>query len=196
MKVVLYARVSKDENIKSNRFQDPENQLKALRDYCKSKGWEIFEEYIDKVSGAKADRPAFRQMFSHSKMNLFEAVLVWKLDRFSREPMYMVLGYINNLKRQGVGLISITESWLDTRKENPVSELIISIMAWFSAEERRKISERTVLGIARKKENGTYRGGLRGKDKKPRKSRSDRGLKRGSSKLRAELIKKREKRED
>ena len=189
MKVAIYARVSKDEHEKDNRFQDPENQLIALRKYCESKDFEVFHEYVDKQSGADPSRPAFREMMQHASMKLFDAIIIWKIDRFSREPMYVVMGYVNKLKKSNVGLISITESWLDTGQENPVSELILSIMAWFSAEERRKISERTILGIQRKKANGTYKGGKRGKDRKPRKRRKDRGKKRGVSKKTAEFIK-------
>jgi len=182
MKVAIYARVSKDEHEKDNRFQNPENQLRVLRNYCKAKEYEIFKEYIDKKSGADASRESFREMLYHAELKLFDAIIIWKLDRFSREPMYVVMGYINKLKKRGIGLVSTTETWLDTTAENPVSELILSIMAWFSAEERRKISERTKLGIAKKKEDGTYKGGKRGKDKKPRRIRSDRGIKRGVQK--------------
>ena len=189
MKVAIYARVSKDENETDNRFQDPENQLIALRKYCDSKEWVIVKEYVDKRSGADPSRAAFRDMMHASQYTFFEAIIIWKIDRFSREPMYVVMGYINRLKKAKVGLISMTESWLDTRIDNPVSELILSIMAWFSAEERRKISERTILGIQRKKENGTYRGGQRGKDKKPRKKRGDRGIKRGANKQTLPFIK-------
>ena len=189
MKVAIYARVSKDENEKDNRFQDPENQLIVLRRYCESKEWTVFKEYVDKRSGADPSREAFREMLYHATIKLFDAIVVWKIDRFSREPMYVVMGYINKLKRFNIGLISMTESWLDTRKDNPVSELILSIMAWFSAEERRKISERTKLGIARKKENGTYRGGKRGPDKKPRRIRNDRGIKRGVNEKTRSFIK-------
>jgi DNA invertase Pin-like site-specific DNA recombinase len=182
MKVVLYARVSKDESVNDNRYQNPENQLKALREYCKLNDYEVVKEYVDKKSGADPSREAFREMMHHAQLKVFQAIIVWKLDRFSREPMYVVMGYIQRLKKHKVGLISMTEGWLDTREENPVSELILSIMAWFSAEERRKISERTKLGIMKKKEDGTYFGGKRGKDKKPRRIRTDRGLKRGATK--------------
>ncbi len=178
MKVAIYARVSKDEDKKDNRFQDPENQLRVLRKYCEAHSYKIVNEYVDKKSGADPNRPSFRQMLNDSYMKFFECIIVWKLDRFSREAMYVTMGYINKLKNVGVGLISITEGWLDTRKDNPVSDLILSIMAWFSAEERRKISERTKLGIEKKKADGSYMGGKRGKDKKPRRVRSDRGISR------------------
>lgn len=171
--VALYARVSKDELAQDRRFQDPENQLRVMRDFCKGKEFEIVAEYVDKQSGADPNRPEFRRMLKEGLSKGFRAIIVWKLDRFSREPMFVVMGYIEYLKLNNIGLISVTESWLDTREENPVSDLILSIMAWFSAEERRKISERTKAGIAKKREDGTYTGGRPkgSKDKKPRKLR-------------------------
>lgn len=171
MRIAIYARVSKDENVKDNRYQDPENQLIILRKWAAANEHQIVAEYIDRQSGADANRPQFQSMLKDAFRKNFKAIVVWKLDRFSREPMFVILGYIEQLKIQGTGLISVTEGWLDTREENPVSELILAIMAWFSGEERRKISERTKAGIARKKSEGTYKGGRpKGSvDKKPRK---------------------------
>lgn len=184
MRVVLYARVSKDENFSDGRYQDPENQLKVLREYAKLHEYEVVGEYVDRKSGADADREGFQRMLREAYIKRFKAVLVWKLDRFSREPMFVILGYIQRLKASGVGIISITEGWLDTREENPVSELILAIFAWFSGEERRKISERTKLGIERRRAEGTYKGGRPkgSKDKKPRSKRGYYLRKRGVAK--------------
>lgn len=165
MKVALYARVSKDEDEKDARYQDPENQLMILRDFCKSKGWDIVEEYVDKSSGADPARPNFRRILKEAWVKGYKAIVVWKLDRFSREPMFVTLGYLEQLKIQGTALISLTESWLDTRSENPMGEVVMAIMAWASAEERRKISERTKAGIARRRAIGQWKGG------RPRKQR-------------------------
>lgn len=161
MKVAIYARVSKDEKFADGRFQDPENQLRIIRKYCEAHGYEIVAEYIDRLSGADPNRPQFKKMLdSHNAWSVgYKSIIVWKLDRFSREPMTVILGYINHLKKKGIGLISVTESWLDTREDNPVSELILAIMAWFCGEERRKISERTKAGIEKKKAAGVYKGG-------------------------------------
>ena len=49
MKVALYARVSKDEDEKDSRFQDPEYQLQAMREFSKFKGFEVVAEYVDPV---------------------------------------------------------------------------------------------------------------------------------------------------
>ncbi len=171
MRVALYARVSKDEHYDDNRYQDPENQLMALRDYCKSKNWEVIAEYVDRMSGADPNRPEFRKVIIEGWLKGYEGIVVWKLDRFSREPLFVTLSYIEQLKMARIGLISVTESWLDTRAENPMAELILAIMSWASAEERRKISERTKAGIARRKAIGQWRGGrpVGSKDKRARK---------------------------
>ena len=159
MKVALYARVSLDERDESKRqFQDTENQLKPLRDFCKSFDWEVHEEYIDKMSGANPARPRFRNMMSDAMQRKFSGVVVWKLDRFSREGIVPTMAYIQKLKSRGIWLKSMTESWLDTSQEG-ITEIVLAIMAWASAEERKKISERTKAGIARKKSLGKWKGG-------------------------------------
>lgn len=165
MKVALYARVSKDEDYKDDRYQDPENQLQILRQYCASREWEIVAEYVDRQSGADPNRPEFRKMMREYWEKGYKAIVVWKLDRFSREPMFVTMGYIEQLKRHNIGLISVTESWLDTRSDNPMADLVMAIMAWASAEERRKISERTKAGIRRLKAIGQWRGGRPRKEK-------------------------------
>ena len=157
MKVAIYARVSMDERYDDKRFQDVENQLVPLRDFCKSFNYEIVEEYIDKMSGANPARPAFRKMMQDAMLRRFSGVVVWKLDRFSREGIMPTMAYIKKLKSRGLWLKSMTESWLDTKEEG-ITEIVLAIMAWASAEERKKISERTKAGMARAKAKGKHVG--------------------------------------
>ena len=165
MKIAIYARVSLDESDnKSRKFQDPENQLQPLREFCKSFKWEIVEEYVDKMSGANPARPHFRRMIADAMQRRFSGVVVWKLDRFSREGIIPTIDYIQKLKRRGVGLRSLTESWLDTSQEG-ITEIVLAIMSWASAEERKKISERTKAGIQRLKRIGKWKGGRPKKSK-------------------------------
>lgn len=160
MKVAIYARVSKDETDTTGKtYQNPENQLVPLRDWAKAMQWEVVGEYIDRASGADAGRPGFRSLLNDGMKRKYSAVIVWKLDRFSRENMSNVLAYIQNLRKRGIAVISQTESWLDTREDNPMSELVLAVMSWASAEERRKISERTKAGINRLKALGHWKGG-------------------------------------
>lgn len=160
MRVALYARVSLEEGNKDDRrYQEPENQLVPLRTWAASQGWEIVGEYVDRGSGADPNRPEFKRLLNDGMMLKFANVLVWRWDRFSREPMWVAVGRVQRLRERGVGIKSLQESWLDTGKENPMGDLIHSILAWAAAEERRKISDRTKAGIARRRAIGQWRGG-------------------------------------
>lgn len=160
MRVALYARVSLEETDKGDRrYQEPENQLEPLRAWAERQGWEVYAEYVDRGSGADPNRPQFRQMLHDAMMMRFSEILVWKYDRFTREPSFVATGRLQKLRERSVGLRSLTEDWLNTSKENPMGDLILSIMAWHAAEERRKISERTKAGIQRRKNIGQWRGG-------------------------------------
>lgn len=160
MKVGIYARVSLDEeDEKKERFQNPENQLEPLREYCKTHGFEIYKEYVDRESGANPNRIAFREMLIDAHQGKIKCIICWKLDRFSREPMLSTLSYLNELKRKGVAVKSLTETWLDTSDENPISPVVLAVMSWAAGEERRKISERTKAGIQRLRNIGQWHGG-------------------------------------
>ena len=159
MKVAIYARVSLEEtNNKDRRYQEPENQLQPLRDWAKALGFEIYKEYIDRGSGANPARENFRLMFNMALSRQFSGILIWKLDRFSREGIMPTMAYIKQLKDRGVFLKSLTESWLDTQNEG-ITDIVLAIMAWASAEERKKISERTKAGIARLRLKNKWKGG-------------------------------------
>lgn len=158
MKVALYARVSKEEtDVQGRQYQEPENQLKPMREYCNQMQWEIKFEFIDRKSGADSNRPEFQKMLSEARQHHFDLLLVWAIDRFSREPILNTLKYLETLKLNGIYLKSLTEN-IDTRDEG-ASELIMLIMMWLAAEERRKIARRTRAGIQRLKNLGTWKGG-------------------------------------
>ena len=160
LKVCLYARVSLEEGDKNDRrYQEPENQLEPLRDWAKNQGWIIINEYVDRCSGGDHNRPNFKKMLNDAMLLKFNSILVWKLDRFSREGISHTLSYIQKLQNRNVSVKSMTESWLDTSKDNPISEMLLAVMSWVAQEERRKISERTKLGIQRRKNLGIWKGG-------------------------------------
>lgn len=159
IKVAAYVRVSLDETDKnSKQFQDPENQLDQLKDFCKAMKWDLKYIYIDKMSGANPARPEFRKMMSEALQRRFSGIVVWKLDRFSREGIIPTMSYIKQLKERGIWLRSMTESWLDTSQEG-ITDIVLAIMSWAAAEERKKISERTKAGIARRRAIGQWKGG-------------------------------------
>ncbi len=169
MKVAIYVRVSKDVVSSSGQLQDPTNQIEPLKKYAEARGWEVHRIYIDRMSGGAANRPRFREMMDSISGREFDHILVWSLDRFSREGITSTLAYMKKLKFAGVGITSLQEPWMNIDDEG-IGQLLLSLWAWLAKEERRKISERTKAGLARVKRAGKKLGRPVGsKDKKRRK---------------------------
>ena len=81
MRIAIYARVSKNDNT-----QNPKNQLEPLRKFAEALNGEIVKEYIDKASGGgSADRESFLRMLNDADKHKFDLLLIWALDRLSRE---------------------------------------------------------------------------------------------------------------
>jgi len=153
---------------KSDESQDPVNQLNPLRDYARALGGEIIAEYVDMASGGTSDRVQFIQMLEDADKRKFDLVLVWALDRLSREGISNTLGYLERLKRNNIALKSLQESWLDTRDEG-LGQLLLAIFSWVAQQERKRIVERTKAGLERAVKNGKRLGRPAGsKDKKKR----------------------------
>ena len=93
-------------------------------------------------------------------------LLVWSLDRFSREGIRNNLNYLERLKKQNVVFKSFTEPLIDTGQEG-VWEIIFALLSWVAKREAIRISERTKAGLERARAMGKPIG-KRGKDKKPR----------------------------
>ena len=161
----IYVRVSK-----TDESQDPTNQLVPLRKFADTLGLEVVAEYEDHASGGSANRPKFQQMLKDAKQRKFDVILIWALDRFSREGISNTVAYIQTLKQSGVGLRSLKESWLDTTSEG-MAELLIAIFSWVASQERKRISERTIAGLETAKANGKTLGRPNGaKDKSRRRT--------------------------
>lgn len=162
MKVAIYARVSTDD-----KGQDVENQLSVLRDWAKNLGYDEVIEYKDiGISGANSNRPDFIKMRMDARQNKFKGILIWSLDRFSREGISNTLTYIQNLNQYNIFLKSYQESWLNTDDQG-MSRLLLAIMSWVAEFERKRIAERIKAGIQRKKNIGQYKGGRPKKNTPP-----------------------------
>lgn len=158
MKAVIYARCSTNET-----KQDVSNQITPLKKLAEALNFNITEEYIDYASGGDSNRPQFQRMLNDAKVHKFDIVLIWALDRFSREGILNTLSYLKMLKQSNVALKSLQESWLDTRDEG-MSELLIAIFSWVASQERKRLRERIKAGIKKNEQVGK-----RGRDKKQRK---------------------------
>src|SRR6056297_1960040 len=103
MNAVLYARFSSD----NQRNESIDAQVRAIKEYAKNHDIAIIRQYIDRaMSGTNDDRPDFKKMIQDSSRGNFEAVIVHKLDRFSRDRLDY-LTYKRQLEMNGVKLISV-----------------------------------------------------------------------------------------
>ncbi|MBA7679746.1 hypothetical protein ES703_88048 [subsurface metagenome] len=171
MRVAIYCRVSTNK-------QEVNNQLVQLKEYCKKNSYEIFKEYIDIISGKETSRPSYDKMFEDAHKRLFDLVLFWDLSRFSRAGTLFTLQKLKELENLGIDWKSYQEPYFNSIGE--FRDVVLSIMSTLAKIEREKISERTKAGLQASPKKELI--GKRGKDKKPRKSRGDRGLKRGMQK--------------
>lgn len=138
MKVAIYVRVSTDK-------QEVDNQLNILRPFCEKSGWEIYKEYEDIICGAELSRPGFDLMFKDAHKKLFDVVLFWSYDRFTRAGTLYTLNKLHELDLLGIGYKSYTEQYIDS--VGMFKDAIISILAIIAKAEREKISARTKAGL-------------------------------------------------
>ncbi len=149
--IAIYSRVST-----KDKGQDTENQLRQLREFAKTQGWNVLAEYVDHASGKRSDREQFQAMFSAASRREFDVVLFWSLDRFSREGVYETLQHLQRLTAHGVGYRSFTEQYLDSC--GLFKDAVISILATIAKQERIRLSERTVAGLERATAQGRVGG--------------------------------------
>lgn len=154
LKIALYARVST-----RDKGQDHENQLRELREFVERKtsdGWVLAHEYVDRISGKTAARPAFRKMFDAASRREFDVVLFWSLDRFSREGVLETLQHLKVLTGHGCEWFSYREEYL--RSIGPFRDAVLAILAAIAKQERVRLSERVQAGLSRAKAQGKILG--------------------------------------
>ncbi len=145
-RVALYARVST-----LHGQQDPEMQLSELREYATRRGLSIHEEYVDQgVSGSKESRPALNRLMSEAQRCRFDAVLVWKIDRFGRSLKHLV-NSLADLSAYGIAFISLRDN-LDL--STPSGRLMFQIIGAMAEFERALIQERVKAGLRNAKSKG------------------------------------------
>src|ERR1700730_8790976 len=138
IRVSLYARVST-----CNGQQDPELQLRELREYARLRGLTIVGEDVDRSSGSKDSRPALNRLMADASQRKFDAVLVWRLDRFGRSLRHLVNALVE-LEVLGLSFISLRDS-LDL--STPSGRLIFQIIGAMAEFERSLIQERVRAGL-------------------------------------------------
>ena len=152
MKAVIYARYSSD----NQREESIEGQVRECQSFAERKGYSLIRTYIDRaLSGTRADnRPEFQQMISDSTLREFQYVIVWKIDRFSRDKFDSVK-YKYALKSSGVSVISATEP-IDG---SPEGQMMESVFEGISVYYIKDLAQKTSRGMTENAIKGKFNGG-------------------------------------
>jgi DNA invertase Pin-like site-specific DNA recombinase len=148
MRVAIYGRVSTAE-------QSTEMQLEELRAYCQRRSWTVVEEFTDTgVSGSKESRPALNRLLADAKRRKFDAVLVYRYDRFARSLRQLV-NALTEFDALGIHFVSLHEG---TDTSTPNGRLVFGIFASIAEFERELIRGRVRSGLAAAKARGVKLG--------------------------------------
>ncbi|MDQ2833357.1 MAG: recombinase family protein [Acidobacteriota bacterium] len=148
--VAIYARVSTNE-------QNPEAQLFALREYASRRGFSVYKEYVDRVSGnlelrrsKRQTDSAYRSLMDDAGRRSFDCVLVWKYDRFARS-LNILVAALQQFSTLGIDFISYTQN-IDTT--TAMGRLFYHVIGSFAEFEREVIVERVRAGLANARAKG------------------------------------------
>ena len=150
-KAVAYLRYSSDKQTE----QSIEGQMHVCQDYAQRNKILITGYYIDRAMSAKTDnRHEFQRMLQDSAKRAWDMVLVYKLDRFSRDKFEMAI-HRKTLKDNGVKLVSCTENIPDTPEGIILESLLEGMAQYYSAELAQKVHR----GMNESRRKGLYTGG-------------------------------------
>ena len=152
LNAVIYARYSSH----GQQDQSIDGQLRECKAFAEREGYVIVGEYIDRALSAKTDdRPDFQRMIRDSAKGQFNAVIVWKLDRFARNR-FDSAHYKRLLKKNGVKVVSATER-ISEDPEGIILEGVIESMAeYYSAN----LSQNVKRGQRESMLKGQHIGGI------------------------------------
>jgi site-specific DNA recombinase len=157
MRLAVYVRVSSDEQVDGWSLDAQRDQCLAL---IAARGWYIDERhiYVEPGRSAKTDiRPAFQRMMHHAEMHQFDMIVVHKLDRFSRS-LADVVKNVAFLKQAKVGLVSVSEPWLDTA--TPQGEFMLHLFALLAQWDNQNRARETAKGKYARAKAGYWNGTL------------------------------------
>jgi DNA invertase Pin-like site-specific DNA recombinase len=146
MRAAIYARVST-----TGQGQSPEMQVRELLEYCERRGWQIAGEYVDSgISGTKDSRPQLNRLVADAHRRRFDAVVVWKFDRFARSVSHL-LRALETFNSLGVAFVSLSEQ-IDT--STPTGKLIFTVLGAVAELEWSLIAERVRAGLRNARSKG------------------------------------------
>ena len=147
---VIYARYSST----NQSEQSIEGQLRDCHAFAEREGFFIVGEYIDRALSAKTDdRPDFQRMIKDAEKQQFRAVIVWKLDRFTRNRYDSAI-YKARLKKHGVKVVSAMENISDNPEGIILEGMLESMAEYYSAN----LSQNIRRGLRDSRLKGQYTG--------------------------------------
>jgi DNA invertase Pin-like site-specific DNA recombinase len=165
IRAAVYIRVSTASKIKQAEagtyVQNPEVQEEPLRELVTQRGWKLFRVYSDRASGAAERRPGLDALMADARRGLFEVVVVWRFDRFTRSVKQLVLG-LEEFRALGIDFVSHQEA-LDS--STPLGKAMFTIIGAMAELERNIIRERVLAGMEHARRNGTKSGKAVGRPK-------------------------------
>lgn len=148
---VIYARYSSERQ----NDQSIDGQIRIINQFAEKEGYTIIDTYIDRaLTGRNDDRPSFQKMIADSSNKAFQYVIVYKLDRFSRNR-YDSAVYKKKLKDNGVRVISATENITDT----PEGVIMESIIEGYSEYYSKELAQKIIRGNYESRSKWQYTGG-------------------------------------
>jgi DNA invertase Pin-like site-specific DNA recombinase len=146
VRTAIYARVST-----ANNGQDPTMQTRELRDYCTRRGWTFAGEYVDEgISGTKDSRPELNRLMADAHRRRFDAVVIWRFDRFSRSVSHL-LRALETFRALGIEFVSLSEQ-VDT--STPTGKMVFTVLGAVAELERSLIAERVKAGLRNARAKG------------------------------------------
>jgi DNA invertase Pin-like site-specific DNA recombinase len=126
-------------------------QLRELRDYCQRRGWEVGQEYVDTgISGTKEKRPELDRLLADAHKRHFDAVVVWRFDRFARSVSHL-LRALETFRSLGIEFVSLSEQ-VDT--STPTGKMVFTVLGAVAELERSLIAERVRAGLRNARAKG------------------------------------------
>jgi len=126
-------------------------QTRELRQFAEARGWQVASEYIDVgISGTKEKRPELDRLMADAHRRKFDAVAVWKFDRFARSVSHL-LRALETFEALGIGFVSLSES-IDT--STPMGKMVFTILGSVAELERSLIVERVRAGVRNARAKG------------------------------------------
>lgn len=148
---VIYARYSSD----SQTEQSIEGQVRVCKEYAERNDILILDQYIDRaMTGTNDNRPDFQRMIKDSSNKKWDYVLVYKLDRFSRNK-YETTIHKHTLSLNGVKVLSAMENIPDSPEGIILESLLEGMNQYYSAELAQKVKR----GMNETRQKGNFTGG-------------------------------------